>query len=60
MYLFYLYEYTIAVFRNTRRGHQTPLQMVVSHPVVGWELNSGPLEEQSVLVTAEPSFQPDN
>jgi hypothetical protein len=23
-----------------------------------WELNSGPLEEQSVLLTAEPSFQP--
>ena len=23
-----------------------------------WELNSGPLEEQSVLLTAEPSRQP--
>jgi hypothetical protein len=23
-----------------------------------WELNSGPLEEQSVILTAEPSFQP--
>jgi hypothetical protein len=23
-----------------------------------WELNSGPLEEQSVLLTAEPSLQP--
>ena len=23
-----------------------------------WELNPGPLEEQSVLLTAEPSFQP--
>jgi hypothetical protein len=23
-----------------------------------WELNSEPLEEQSVLLTAEPSFQP--
>ena len=23
-----------------------------------WELNSGPLEEQSVLLTPEPSFQP--
>jgi hypothetical protein len=23
----------------------------------GWELNSGPLEEQSVLLTAEPSLQ---
>jgi hypothetical protein len=23
-----------------------------------WDLNSGPLEEQSVLLTAEPSLQP--
>jgi hypothetical protein len=23
-----------------------------------WELNSGPLEEQSVLLTTEPSIQP--
>ena len=23
-----------------------------------WELNSGPLEEQAVLLTAEPSHQP--
>ena len=25
-----------------------------------WELNLGPLEEQSVLLTAEPFFQPDH
>jgi hypothetical protein len=34
IYLFYVYEYTIALFRHTRGGHQTPLQMVVSHHVV--------------------------
>jgi hypothetical protein len=33
IYLFYLYEYTIAVLRHTRRGHQIPLEMVVSHHV---------------------------
>jgi hypothetical protein len=33
-YLFYAYEYPAAVFRHTRRGHQIPLQMVVSHHVV--------------------------
>jgi hypothetical protein len=32
--------------------------MVVSHHVVGWDLNSGPLEEQLVLLTAELSLQP--
>jgi hypothetical protein len=30
----YLYEYTVAIFRRTRRGHQIPLQMDVSHHVV--------------------------
>ncbi|EDL81362.1 rCG31059, isoform CRA_b [Rattus norvegicus] len=30
--------------------------MVVSHHVVAGELNSEPLEEQSVLLTAEPSL----
>jgi hypothetical protein len=34
IYLFYLYEYTVVVFRHTRRGPQIPLQMVVSHHVV--------------------------
>jgi hypothetical protein len=34
LFTFYLYEYTAAVFRHTRRGHQIPLQMAVSHHVV--------------------------
>jgi hypothetical protein len=55
--LFYLYEYTVALFRHTRRGHQIPLQVVVSHHVVAGNLNSGFLEEQSLLLTAEPSLQ---
>jgi hypothetical protein len=33
-YLFNVCEYTVALFRHTRRGHQIPLQMVVSHHVV--------------------------
>jgi hypothetical protein len=52
-----MYDYTVAVFRHTRRGHQIPLQMVVRHHVVAGNLNSGPLEKQSVLLTAEPSLQ---
>jgi len=33
--LFSVYvEYTVAVFRHTRRGYQIPLQMAVSHHVV--------------------------
>jgi hypothetical protein len=30
-YLLYVYEYTVAVFRHTRKGYQIPLEMVVSH-----------------------------
>jgi hypothetical protein len=33
-FILYIYEYTVAVFRHTRRRHQIPLQMVVSHRVV--------------------------
>jgi hypothetical protein len=29
-----MYEYTVAVFRHTRRGHQIILQIVVSHHMV--------------------------
>ena len=32
--------------------------MVESHHVGCWELNSGPSEERSVLLTAVPSLQP--
>jgi hypothetical protein len=37
IYLFlkiYLYDYTVAIFRLSRRGDQIPLQMPVSHHVV--------------------------
>jgi hypothetical protein len=34
IYLFYIYEYTVVVFRHIRRVHWIPLQMVVSHHVI--------------------------
>jgi hypothetical protein len=34
IYLFVLYEYTVTFFKHPRRGHQSLLQMVVSHHVV--------------------------
>jgi hypothetical protein len=39
--IYNVYEYTVAVFRHTRRGHRIPLQMVVSHHVVAgnWTQN---------------------
>ena len=52
-------EYTVAVVRHTRRGHQISLRMVVSHHVVAgiwtqdlWKSN------QWVLLPTEPSLQP--
>jgi hypothetical protein len=49
-------EYIVAVFRYTRRKHQVPLQMVVSHYVVAgnWTQDLW----KSILFTAEPSLQP--
>jgi hypothetical protein len=49
IYLLYISEYTITVFRHTRRGQQIPLEMVVSHHVIpGIELRS-PGRVDSVL-----------
>ena len=60
IYFTYICEYTVNVVRHTRRGHRISLQMVVSHPCGCWELNSEPLEEQPVLLTTEPSLQPED
>ena len=56
MYL--LYEYTAAVFRHTR-SMASDLITNGCEPTSGCrDLNSGPWEEQSVLLTTEPSLQP--
>jgi hypothetical protein len=56
-------NYLVAVFRHTRRGHLISLHTGGCEPGVipqcgCWDLNSGPLEEQSVFLPAEPSCQP--
>jgi hypothetical protein len=58
-YLFNVYEYTVAVFRHTRRRQASdPITDGYEPPCGCWELNSGPQEEQSVFLTTEPSLQP--
>jgi hypothetical protein len=53
--LFIINKYTVAGFRCTRRD----LIMGGFEPPRGcWDLNSGPLKEQSVLLPTEPSHQP--
>jgi hypothetical protein len=49
---------TVAVFRCARRGHQISFKDGCEPPCGCWDLNSGPSEEQSVLLTAGPSLQP--
>jgi hypothetical protein len=51
-----LFIHLMYISMHTRRGHPIPLQMIENHHVVAG--NSGPLEEQSVLLTTEPSLQP--
>ena len=54
--LFIICKYTVAVFRHQRRASH--LIMDDCEPPCGcWDLNSGPSEEQSVLLPAEPSCQ---
>ena len=54
IHLFYVCVYTIAVFRCQKRASD-PITDGCEPPCGCWELNWGPLEEQSVLFTAEPS-----
>jgi hypothetical protein len=58
IYLFVICKYTVAVFRHSRRGHQIFVTDGCELPCGCWDLNSGPLEEQSALLTSEPSHQP--
>ena len=51
-----LCEHTVAVFRDIRS--KDPITDGCEPPCGCWEWNSGPLEKQSVLLTAEPFLQP--
>jgi hypothetical protein len=50
-------KYTVAVFRHQKRSSDL-IKDGYEPPCGCWDLNSGPSEEQSVLLTAEPSLQP--
>jgi hypothetical protein len=51
IYLFIICKYTVAVFRRTRRGHQISVTGGCEPPCGCWDLNFGPLEEQSGALT---------
>ena len=52
--------YTISAYMCACRPERAPdLTTDGCEPPYGcWELNSGPLEEQAMLLTTEPSLQP--
>jgi hypothetical protein len=52
IYLFYVYEYTIALFRHHKKRALDTITDGCEPPYGCWELNSGPLE-----LTAEPSLR---
>ena len=58
--LFNICTYTVAVFGHSGRRMSDLVTDSCEPPCGCWDLNSGPLEEQSVLLTTEPSLQPLN
>jgi hypothetical protein len=54
IYLYYVYQYNIALFRHKASD---PIADGYEQLCGCWELNSGPLGEQSVLLTTESSLQ---
>ena len=56
--LFNICTYTVAVFGHSGRRMSDLVTDSCEPPCGCWDLNSGPLEEQSVLLTTEPSLQP--
>jgi hypothetical protein len=51
-------KYTVAVFRCLQKRTSDLISDGCEPPCGCWGLNSGPSEEQSVLLTTEPSLQP--
>jgi hypothetical protein len=57
-YLFYVYEYTGSCLQTHQKRASDPIKDGCELPHGCWDLNSGPLEGQLMLLTAEPSLQP--
>ena len=57
--IYFLFMSTLQLSSDTHQKRASdPITDGCEPPCGCWELNSGPLEEQSVLLTAEPSLQP--
>jgi hypothetical protein len=58
IYLFNIQCSTLYCLQTHQKRASDPITEGCEPPCGCWELNSGPLEEESVLLTAEPSLQP--
>jgi hypothetical protein len=54
----FIYLYTVAVFSQHQKRASDPVTDGCEPPCGCWEVNSGLLEKQSVLLTTEPFLKP--
>ena len=55
-----MYVRTLLLSSDTQKRASDPITDGCEPPCGCWELNSGPLEEQSVLLPTEPRLQSQN
>jgi hypothetical protein len=55
--LFYVHEFSVSMYTCMSDEASDPSIIAWEPPCGCWELNSGPLEEQTVFLTTEPSFK---
>jgi len=58
LFTYYVYSVLLTYMPTHQKAAPDPITDGCEPPCGCWELNLGPLEEQSVLLTAEPSLQP--
>ena len=59
-FIYFMYMSIPLLSSDTPEEASDPITDGCEPPCGCWELNSGPLEEQLMLLTAEPSLQPVN
>jgi hypothetical protein len=57
-YIVLMYECPVCMYACKPKSVSDPITDAHEPPCGCWELNSGPLEKRSVLLTTEPSLQP--
>jgi hypothetical protein len=57
-FIYFMYMSTPLLSLDTQKRASDPITNGCEPPCGCWELNSGPLEEQLVLLTTEPCLQP--